>query len=170
MVHDTIMYHRLIKMVYNFIRCPNDQESRQGGGGWWELWIISVTPRIHRECTRSHLGVLPLWTVNKYRKYLNWRCTLCLILQVDMTTEEIDALVHREIIRHDAYPSPLGYGRFPKSVCTSVNNVLCHGIPDRYSFFNNVLFLWKLRSIAHIEKYCSSTETYLRARFWNGLW
>ncbi|NP_001405451.1 methionine aminopeptidase 1D, mitochondrial isoform 2 precursor [Mus musculus] len=51
-------------------------------------------------------------------------------LKVDMTTEEIDALVHWEIIRHDAYPSPLGYGRFPKSVCTSVNNVLCHGIPD----------------------------------------
>nr|XP_055164135.1 methionine aminopeptidase 1D, mitochondrial isoform X1 [Nyctereutes procyonoides] len=51
-------------------------------------------------------------------------------LKVDMTTEEIDALVHQEIIRHDAYPSPLGYGGFPKSVCTSVNNVLCHGIPD----------------------------------------
>nr|XP_020752007.1 methionine aminopeptidase 1D, mitochondrial isoform X2 [Odocoileus virginianus texanus]XP_020752008.1 methionine aminopeptidase 1D, mitochondrial isoform X2 [Odocoileus virginianus texanus] len=47
-----------------------------------------------------------------------------------MTTEEIDALVHQEIISHDAYPSPLGYGGFPKSVCTSVNNVLCHGIPD----------------------------------------
>ncbi|XP_063115351.1 methionine aminopeptidase 1D, mitochondrial isoform X6 [Cavia porcellus] len=47
-----------------------------------------------------------------------------------MTTEEIDALVHQEIISHNAYPSPLGYGGFPKSVCTSVNNVLCHGIPD----------------------------------------
>ncbi|KAM9663532.1 methionine aminopeptidase 1D, mitochondrial isoform 2-T2 [Trichechus inunguis] len=51
-------------------------------------------------------------------------------LKVDMTTEEIDALVHQEIISHNAYPSPLGYGGFPKSVCTSVNNVLCHGIPD----------------------------------------
>ncbi|XP_027721493.1 methionine aminopeptidase 1D, mitochondrial isoform X2 [Vombatus ursinus] len=51
-------------------------------------------------------------------------------LKVDMTTEEIDFLVHQEIIRHNAYPSPLGYGGFPKSVCTSVNNVLCHGIPD----------------------------------------
>ncbi|XP_072468416.1 methionine aminopeptidase 1D, mitochondrial isoform X4 [Notamacropus eugenii] len=50
--------------------------------------------------------------------------------QVNMTTEEIDSLVHQEIIRHNAYPSPLGYGGFPKSVCTSVNNVLCHGIPD----------------------------------------
>jgi methionine aminopeptidase len=82
-----------------------------------------------------------------------------------MTTEEIDALVHWEIIRHDAYPSPLGYGRFPKSVCTSVNNVLCHGIPDRYSFFNDVLPLWKLRSIARPEKHRGSIETYLHAHF-----
>ncbi|CAI5762153.1 methionine aminopeptidase 1D, mitochondrial isoform X1 [Podarcis lilfordi] len=51
-------------------------------------------------------------------------------LKVGMTTEEIDCLVHHEIIRQDAYPSPLGYGNFPKSVCTSVNNVVCHGIPD----------------------------------------
>ncbi|KAL8183467.1 UNVERIFIED_CONTAM: hypothetical protein K2H54_041953 [Gekko kuhli] len=47
-----------------------------------------------------------------------------------MTTEEIDCMVHHEIIGQNAYPSPLGYGDFPKSVCTSVNNVVCHGIPD----------------------------------------
>eukprot|EP00062_Callorhinchus_milii_P005811 gi/632945675/ref/XP_007888183.1/ PREDICTED: methionine aminopeptidase 1D, mitochondrial isoform X2 [Callorhinchus milii] len=51
-------------------------------------------------------------------------------LKVGMTTEEVDSIVHQEIIRNNAYPSPLGYGRFPKSVCTSVNNVVCHGIPD----------------------------------------
>uniref|UniRef100_A0ABM5ESJ7 Methionine aminopeptidase n=2 Tax=Pogona vitticeps TaxID=103695 RepID=A0ABM5ESJ7_9SAUR len=51
-------------------------------------------------------------------------------LKVGMTTEEIDCMVHHEIIRQNAYPSPLGYGSFPKSVCTSVNNVMCHGIPD----------------------------------------
>lgn len=51
--------------------------------------------------------------------------------QVGMTTDEIDCLVHQEIIKHNAYPSPLRYGGFPKSVCTSVNNVVCHGIPDR---------------------------------------
>ncbi|XP_064018858.1 methionine aminopeptidase 1D, mitochondrial isoform X2 [Pogoniulus pusillus] len=50
--------------------------------------------------------------------------------KVGMTTEEIDSIVHHEIIRQNAYPSPLGYGGFPKSVCTSVNNVVCHGIPD----------------------------------------
>ncbi|KAG2459129.1 MAP12 aminopeptidase, partial [Polypterus senegalus] len=51
-------------------------------------------------------------------------------LKVGMTTEEVDCLVHQETIKHNAYPSPLGYGGFPKSVCTSVNNVVCHGIPD----------------------------------------
>lgn len=79
---------------------------------------------------------------------------LYLIFQVDMTTEEIDALVHQEIISHDAYPSPLGYGGFPKSVCTSVNNVLCHGIPDRYLLLNNILFLWKLKHETKIYNTC----------------
>lgn len=51
-------------------------------------------------------------------------------LRVGMTTDEIDFIVHRETIEHNAYPSPLRYGGFPKSVCTSVNNVVCHGIPD----------------------------------------
>jgi len=38
--------------------------------------------------------------------------------------------VHKFIIDHDAYPSPLNYHKFPKSLCTSVNEVICHGIPD----------------------------------------
>ncbi|CAN5752740.1 type I methionyl aminopeptidase [soil metagenome] len=46
------------------------------------------------------------------------------------TTEEIDEYVHRLHVERDAYPSPLNYNSFPKSVCTSVNEVICHGIPD----------------------------------------
>lgn len=47
-----------------------------------------------------------------------------------ITTDELDAICHDYVIGHDAYPSPLGYRGFPKSVCTSVNEVICHGIPD----------------------------------------
>src|SRR5207253_3132066 len=47
-----------------------------------------------------------------------------------VTTDEIDAYVHDLTIERDAYPSPLNYNGFPKSVCTSVNEVICHGIPD----------------------------------------
>lgn len=49
---------------------------------------------------------------------------------VGVTTEEIDKVVHNFIVSRGAYPSPLGYMGFPKAVCTSVNEVLCHGIPD----------------------------------------
>ncbi len=47
-----------------------------------------------------------------------------------VTTDEIDSYVHRLCIERDSYPSPLNYHFFPKSVCTSVNEVICHGIPD----------------------------------------
>lgn len=47
-----------------------------------------------------------------------------------VTTDEIDAVVHEESLKRGAYPSPLNYHGFPKSCCTSVNEVICHGIPD----------------------------------------
>ena len=47
-----------------------------------------------------------------------------------VTTDELDAFVHDECIRVGGYPSPLNYRGFPKSLCTSVNEVICHGIPD----------------------------------------
>ena len=47
-----------------------------------------------------------------------------------VTTDEVDRVVHEFLIDHDAYPSTLGYKGFPKSCCTSLNEVVCHGIPD----------------------------------------
>jgi methionyl aminopeptidase len=47
-----------------------------------------------------------------------------------VTTDELDAIAHEECLRHGAYPSPLNYRGYPKSICTSVNEVICHGIPD----------------------------------------
>jgi methionyl aminopeptidase len=47
-----------------------------------------------------------------------------------VTTDELDAVCHEATIRRGGYPSPLNYSGFPKSLCTSVNEVICHGIPD----------------------------------------
>ena len=47
-----------------------------------------------------------------------------------VTTDEIDRVVHEFLVDHGAYPSTLGYKAFPKSCCTSLNEVICHGIPD----------------------------------------
>ncbi len=46
------------------------------------------------------------------------------------TTDAVDAVVHEYLCDHGAYPSTLGYKGFPKSCCTSLNEVICHGIPD----------------------------------------
>lgn len=55
-------------------------------------------------------------------------------LEVGITTNQIDAALHDFIIDSNAYPSPLGYAGFPRSCCTSVNNVITHGIPDEHVF------------------------------------
>ncbi|EPE04466.1 methionine aminopeptidase 1 [Ophiostoma piceae UAMH 11346] len=52
-------------------------------------------------------------------------------LRPGITTDEIDEIVHKACIERNSYPSPLNYNHFPKSVCTSVNEVICHGIPDK---------------------------------------
>lgn len=52
------------------------------------------------------------------------------LVKVGVTTDSIDEAVHNFIIENNAYPSPLNYYKFPKSLCTSVNEVICHGIPD----------------------------------------
>lgn len=58
----------------------------------------------------------------------------CAHVQPGITSDEVDVLVHETIIQHGAYPSPLNYEGFPKSVCTSINEVICHGIPDLRPF------------------------------------
>ncbi|GGK88653.1 methionine aminopeptidase [Sphaerisporangium melleum] len=47
-----------------------------------------------------------------------------------VTTDELDRIGHEFLCDHDAYPSTLGYRGYPKSLCTSINEVICHGIPD----------------------------------------
>ena len=51
-------------------------------------------------------------------------------VKVGMTTDELDRICHEACIARGGYPSPLDYKGFPKSLCTSVNEVICHGIPD----------------------------------------
>ena len=52
--------------------------------------------------------------------------------KVGMSLDEVDKLVHDFIIEQDAYPSCINFMNFPKSVCTSVNEVISHGVPTNY--------------------------------------
>jgi methionyl aminopeptidase len=52
------------------------------------------------------------------------------VIRPGATTDELDRIAHEYVVAHGAYPSTLGYRGYPKSSCTSVNEVICHGIPD----------------------------------------
>ncbi len=58
-------------------------------------------------------------------------------LEIGMSTETINTLCHDFIIEHNAIPAPLNYHGFPKSVCTSLNEVICHGIPSEKDILKN---------------------------------
>ena len=57
-------------------------------------------------------------------------CAAAEIVRPGVTTEEINEFVHHDTLRKGARPAPLNYKGFPKSVCTSINDVVCHGIPS----------------------------------------
>jgi methionyl aminopeptidase len=58
------------------------------------------------------------------------------IVKPGISTDDINTYVHKRIVDAGAIPAPLGYRGFPKSVCTSVNHVVCHGIPDERQLVN----------------------------------
>eukprot|EP00934_Nitzschia_sp_Nitz4_P006614 Nitzschia sp. Nitz4//scaffold287_size23745//11909//13101//NITZ4_008460-RA/size23745-snap-gene-0.23-mRNA-1//1//CDS//3329545769//6604//frame0 len=78
---------------------------------------------IHDEVSIEHMR----YSAQLARRMLDYACE---VAKPGMTTDEVDVLVHEEIIRNGAYPSPLNYSGFPKSLCSSINEVVCHGIPD----------------------------------------
>lgn len=89
-------------------------------------------------------------------------------------TDEIDEAVHQMIIENGAYPSPLGYGGFPKSVCTSVNECICHGIPDSralqvrfcYSLFLYFLCLFLFPPFGWATLLCFSKRSFCPLLVW----
>ena len=74
------------------------------------------------------LPCVAIFIENLIRRYGYWQITM--LFQPGVTTDFINETVHQEIVSRGAYPSPLKYRGFPKSCCTSVNNVVVHGIPD----------------------------------------
>lgn len=54
----------------------------------------------------------------------------CSVAKPGVTSDEVDTVVHESLLDAGAYPSPLNYVGFPKSLCSSINEVICHGIPD----------------------------------------
>lgn len=80
--------------------------------------IIKTSQQIEGIRKSSHLAAQTLRYLSDYVK-------------VGISTDELNNIAHKYIIDHHAIPAPLNYGGFPKSICTSINNVVCHGIPSK---------------------------------------
>ena len=91
--------------------------------------LLFRTDTAARVCVRCHRqGIVKMRAAGQLAaRILDEAATL---IVPGVTTDAIDALVHEATVAAGAYPSPLNYGKFPKSVCTSLNEVICHGIPD----------------------------------------
>ncbi|EFJ15865.1 hypothetical protein SELMODRAFT_117647, partial [Selaginella moellendorffii] len=82
-----------------------------------------LEPQVHDEHDRKSMRT----SCRLAAQVLEYAGTL---VKPGVTTDYIDRQAHKLIMNSGAYPSPLRYARFPKSICTSVNDVICHGIPD----------------------------------------
>jgi methionyl aminopeptidase len=93
-------------------------EAQELRNTYWKKYRIRLKEREHIEGIRR-AGVIALETLDLVESGL----------RPGMTTEEINSLVHEFTVQKGATPAPLHYRGFPKSVCVSVNEVICHGIP-----------------------------------------
>lgn len=77
-------------------------------------------------------------------------------VKVGVSCLELDRLCHDFILKYNAYPSPLNYRGFPKSICTSVNEVVCHGIPGDYVLKDGDII--NLDITTYLEQYHGDTS------------
>lgn len=92
----------------------------------------------YSEIKNDRLGKIPIMSekdIEKIRKVSKFgREVLDAVarnIKPGVTTEELDVIIHRESVKRNCYPSTLNYYNYPKSFCTSVNEIICHGIPDQ---------------------------------------
>ena len=90
-------------------------------------------------------------------------------IHIGMSTQEIDDIVYRFTKEHGGIPAPLNYQGFPKSVCTSINNEICHGIPDeniiwKKAILSMLMYPLFLTDIFLMHPVCSRWEKYLNVQ------
>lgn len=92
-------------------------------------------PRSSRLLNRNKIEILDAKSQEGMRKVCSLAREVLDIVAAELkpgvTTDYLDEVCHKACIERNSYPSPLNYNYFPKSICTSVNEVICHGIPDQ---------------------------------------
>ncbi|RYP73125.1 hypothetical protein DL769_004286 [Monosporascus sp. CRB-8-3] len=98
-------------------------------------WAETGIPKGERRLNRAKIEILDAKGQEAMRKVCRLAREVLDITAAEIkpgvTTDYLDEVCHEACIKRNSYPSPLNYNHFPKSICTSPNEVICHGIPDR---------------------------------------
>ncbi|PSK42082.1 methionine aminopeptidase, type I [Elsinoe australis] len=126
-------------------------------------WAETGVPKGERRLNRSKIDILDAKAQEAMRKVCRLAREVLDVtaaeLKPGITTDYLDEVCHQACIERKSYPSPLNYNRFPKSLCTSPNEVVCHAIPDQRILLDGDILNLDI-SIYHEGYHADVNETY----------
>ncbi|THC88763.1 hypothetical protein EYZ11_011786 [Aspergillus tanneri] len=126
-------------------------------------WAQTGIPKGERRLSRTKIDILDAKGQEAMRKVCRLAREVLDItaaeLKPGITTDYLDEVCHKACIERDSYPSPLNYNLFPKSLCTSPNEVVCHGIPDQRVLLDGDILNLDI-SLYHDGYHADVNETY----------
>ncbi|KAE8149038.1 putative methionine aminopeptidase, type I [Aspergillus avenaceus] len=126
-------------------------------------WSETGIPKGERRLSRTKIDILDAKGQEAMRKVCRLAREVLDItaaeLRPGITTDYLDEICHKACVERDAYPSPLNYNHFPKSLCTSPNEVVCHGIPDQRILLDGDILNLDI-SLYHGGYHADLNETY----------
>ncbi|KAL4968681.1 putative methionine aminopeptidase, type I [Aspergillus stella-maris] len=126
-------------------------------------WAADGIPKAERRLSRTKIDILDQKAQDAMRKVCRYAREVLDItaaeLRPGITTDYLDDICHKACVERNSYPSPLNYNHFPKSLCTSVNEVVCHGIPDQRILLDGDIINLDI-SLYHGGYHADVNETY----------
>ncbi|KAK1979514.1 putative methionine aminopeptidase, type I [Colletotrichum cereale] len=126
-------------------------------------WAETGVPKGEKRLNRSRVDLLDAKAQAAMRKVCRYAREVLDIVAAELkpgiTTDYLDEVCHNACVERQSYPSPLNYNRFPKSLCTSPNEVICHGIPDQRVLLDGDIINLDI-SLYHGGYHADVNETY----------
>ncbi|PGH17492.1 methionine aminopeptidase, type I [Helicocarpus griseus UAMH5409] len=126
-------------------------------------WSETGIPKGEQRLDRAKIDILDTKAQEAMRKVCKLAREVLDITAAEIrpgvTTDYLDEVCHNACVERNSYPSPLNYNKFPKSLCTSVNEVVCHGIPDQRVLLDGDILNLDI-SLYHEGYHADVNETY----------
>ncbi|KAH8204534.1 hypothetical protein TruAng_001308 [Truncatella angustata] len=126
-------------------------------------WAVTGIPKGENRLHRTKIAILDAEGQEAMRKVCRFAREVLDIVAAEVkpgvTTDYLDEVCHKACVERNSYPSPLNYNRFPKSICTSPNEVVCHGIPDQRVLLDGDILNLDV-SLYHGGHHADVNETY----------